>query len=120
MTRRITSLAVREKTYIAWLGVVVVSALMVLFWFPQVPQAAAVTWWATIALGVFGFLLSTLAVVYGVTHMPIQRSAVIMLFELIVGAATAWWLAGELISPQEWIGGALILSAAMIAIFQEE
>jgi drug/metabolite transporter (DMT)-like permease len=120
MTRRITTLAVREKTYIAWLGVVVVSALMVLLWFPQVPQAVAVAWWATIALGVFGFLLSTLAVVYGVTHMPVQRSAVIMLFELIVGAATAWWLAGELISPQEWIGGALILSAAMIAIFQEE
>ncbi len=120
MTRRITSLAVREKTYIAWLGVVVVSALMVLLWFPQVPQASAVAWWATIALGVFGFLLSTLAVVYGVTHMPVQRSAVIMLFELVVGAATAWWLAGELISLHEWVGGALILSAAMIAIFQEE
>ena len=120
MTRRITSLAVREKTYIAWLGVVVVSALMVLLWFPQVPQASAVAWWATIALGVFGFLLSTLAVVSGVTHMPVQRSAVIMLFELVVGAATAWWLAGELISLHEWVGGALILSAAMIAIFQEE
>jgi drug/metabolite transporter (DMT)-like permease len=79
-----------------------------------------VAWLGTVALGIGGFLLSTLAVVYGVTHMPIQRSAVIMLFELIVGAATAWWLAGEVVTLQEWIGGALILGAAMIAIFQEE
>ncbi len=120
MTRRITSLAVREKTYIAWLGVVVVSVLVISSWSPQIPNAPAVAWWATIALGVFGFMLSTLAVVYGVTHMSIQRSAVIMLFELVVGAATAWWLAGELISLQEWIGGALILSAALIAILREE
>ena len=65
-------------------------------------------------------MLSTLAVVYGVTHMPVQRSAVIMLFELIVGAASAWWLAGESVDAREWLGGALILFAALIAIRQEE
>ena len=74
----------------------------------------------SVMLGVCGFLLSTLAVVYGVTHMPVQRSAVIMLFELIVGAASAWWLAGEVVTLREWIGGILILSAALIAIVQEE
>ena len=52
--------------------------------------------------------------------MPVQRSAVIMLFELVVGAASAWWLAGEVVTLQEWIGGMLILSAALIAIVQEE
>ena len=72
------------------------------------------------ALGVGGFMLSTLAVVYGVTHMPVQRSAVIMLFELVVGAASAWLLASEIVSIQEWIGGVLILTAAMIAILQED
>ena len=55
-----------------------------------------------------------------VTHMPVQRSAVIMLFELVVGAASAWWLAGEVVTLREWIGGMLILSAALIAIVQEE
>ncbi|MDJ0738405.1 MAG: DMT family transporter [Gammaproteobacteria bacterium] len=120
MTRRITALGVRAKTQVAWLGVVLVSTLTIAVLSPALPEAPQIAWWAAVGLGLFGFLLSTLAVTYGVTHMPVQRSAVIMLFELIVGAASAWWLAGEVVNLQEWIGGALILIAALIAIFQEE
>jgi len=120
LTRRITGLGVRAKTHLAWLGVVLISAGFVIVQAPQLPQVVPGVWLATVLLGVLGFMLSTLAVVYGVSNMPVQRSAVIMLFELVVGAATAWWLAGEAISPQEWFGGALILSAALIAVFQEE
>ena len=99
---------------------VLVSAVFILVQPVELPDAPAFAWWTTGLLGVCGFLLSTLAVVYGVTHMPVQRSAVIMLFELVVGAASAWWLAGEVVALQEWIGGMLILSAALIAIVQEE
>jgi drug/metabolite transporter (DMT)-like permease len=120
LTRRITGLGIRAKTYLAWLGVVTISGLFVTMFAPELPSVSVHAWLATVALGIFGFMLSTLAVVYGVSNMPVQRSAVIMLFELIVGAATAWWLAGEVITLQEWLGGALILSAALIAIFQEE
>ena len=120
LTRRITGLGVRAKTHLSWLGVVVVSSAFVALHSPQPPQVETAAWLATLALGIFGFMLSTLAVVYGVSNMPVQRSAVIMLFELLVGAATAWWLAGEAIDLQEWIGGGLILTAALFAIFQEE
>jgi len=120
MTRRITHLGVSEKTCVAWLGALAVSAVLLSIGPAPLPQVAAQAWLGVVALGVFGFLLSTLTVVYGVSHMPVQRSAVIMLFELIVGAVTAWWWAGEAISAQEWIGGMLILSAAMIAIFRQE
>jgi drug/metabolite transporter (DMT)-like permease len=120
MTRRIGGLGVRSKTHLAWFGVVVISAIYVSLFSPQLPQPPLGAWVGTVVLGLGGFLLSTLAVVYGVTHMPVQRSAVIMLFELIVGAASAWLLAGELVDWQEWIGGALILAAALIAILQED
>ncbi|MCG6967504.1 MAG: DMT family transporter [Chromatiaceae bacterium] len=120
MTRRITSLGVRAKTHLAWFGVVIVAAAFISLNSPALPQAPIGAWVATVAVGLGGFLLSTLAVVYGVTNMPVQRSAVIMLFELVVGAASAWWLAGEAISAQEWLGGGLILTAASIAIFQED
>lgn len=120
LTRRITSLGVRAKTHLAWLGVVVVSLAWIALASPEWPQVTVGAWGAAVALGLGGFLLSTLAVVYGVSNMPVQRSAVIMLFELVVGAVTAWWLAGELISLQEWVGGALILAAALIAILQKE
>jgi drug/metabolite transporter (DMT)-like permease len=120
MTRRIDGLSVRSKTHLAWFGVVMISAVYVSLITPALPQPPPIAWFGTIALGLGGFLLSTLAVVYGVTHMPVQRSAVIMLFELVVGAVSAWLLAGEAVTWREWVGGGLILSAALIAILQEE
>lgn len=119
MTRRITEIGIRAKTHLAWFGVIIIATLFVWFQSPVLPDVAPSAWAGAIALGIGGFMLSTLAVVYGVSNMPVQRSAVIMLFELIVGAVSAWLLAAEMISLQEWVGGALIISAAMIAIFKE-
>lgn len=120
MTRRITGLGTRAKSHFAFLGVVLVSLGFILIGQSPLPDVAMSTWGAAMLLGLVGFLLSTLAVTYGVSHMPVQRSAVIMLFELIVGAGSAWWLAGEAVSLGEWVGGGLILSAAVIAILQQE
>jgi drug/metabolite transporter (DMT)-like permease len=119
MVRRIEHIGVRAKTGLAWFGVVLVSMPFALLG-SGVPDVPAAAWIGALMLGVCGFMFSTLAVVYGVSNMPVQRSAVIMLFELIVGAATAWWLAGELVEPRDWIGGILIVSAAMLAVFQRE
>jgi drug/metabolite transporter (DMT)-like permease len=57
----------------------------------------------------------TLTVIYGVSHMPLHRSAVILLFELVVGAISAMLLTDEQVQTQEWLGGALILVAAYLA-----
>jgi drug/metabolite transporter (DMT)-like permease len=116
LIRRIPHLGVRAKTELAWLGVVLVSAAVILLQPVPMPQVAAQTWSWTVLLGIGGFMLSTLAVVYGVSNMPVQRSAVIMLFELIVGAATAWWLAGELVDLRDWIGGGMIVGAGLLAV----
>ena len=64
------------------------------------------------ALGWFGIVIMTLATQYGVTHMPVHRSAVIMLFELVAGAVSAGLLTEEVVHPLEWLGGALIIAAA--------
>jgi drug/metabolite transporter (DMT)-like permease len=40
---------------------------------------------------------------------------VILLFELVVGSVSALLLTDEKVLPQEWVGGALILSAAWLA-----
>jgi drug/metabolite transporter (DMT)-like permease len=39
-----------------------------------------------------------------------------MLFELIVAAASAWLLIGELMSFQEWLGGMLILMSGTLLV----
>jgi len=57
----------------------------------------------------------TLTVLYGVTSMPVHRSAVILLFELVAGAASSLWLTDEVILPREWLGGLMIITAAWLA-----
>jgi drug/metabolite transporter (DMT)-like permease len=120
MTRRITGLGVRAKAHVAFLGVVLVSLAFIGIGQVPMPRIEPAVWGGAVLLGLLGFLLSTVAVTYGVSRMPVQRSAVIMLFELIVGAFSAWWLAGEGVSLRDWIGGGLILAAAMVAILQSE
>jgi drug/metabolite transporter (DMT)-like permease len=116
MTRRIDGLGIRAKVQAACLGVVLVSGAVVVLAGVPLPQVDATTWGAAALLGLCGFLLSTVAVTYGVSRMPVQRSAVIMLFELIVGALSAWWLAGERVTASEWLGGSLILAAGLVAV----
>jgi drug/metabolite transporter (DMT)-like permease len=39
------------------------------------------------------------------------------LFELIIAATAAHYLAGEVSRPQEWIGGAILVVAGLVAAF---
>ena len=50
---------------------------------------------------------------YGLTRMPANRAIVILLFELVVAAIAAYFLAGETMRVQDWIGGALIVAASI-------
>ena len=54
----------------------------------------------------------SLALQYGLSRLPANRAIVILLFELVVAAIAAYYLAGEVLRPQDWIGGALIASAS--------
>jgi len=63
---------------------------------------------------------ATMAVQYGVARMPVSVSAVIMPFEVIVGALSAWWLAREAPTWLEVLGGVLILSAAILQITRSQ
>jgi len=120
LTRFLHDLGTRQKTLVSWAGVVFVSLLLMVMQGSAIPSASVVAWAAVMVLGAGGFLLTTLAVVYGVSHMPVQRSSVILLLEILVGALSAWWLAGESLNMREWLGGFLIILAGLAAIFQEE
>jgi drug/metabolite transporter (DMT)-like permease len=54
-----------------------------------------------------------LALQYGLTRLPANRAIVILLFELVVAALAAYFLAGETLRLQDWIGGALIVAASL-------
>jgi len=119
-TRDLQTLGVRQKTLISWLGVILVSVGTLVLFAESLPIASATAWMGSAALGVFGFFLATLAAVYGVTNMRVQKSAVILLMEILVGALSAWLLANEILSMREWLGGMLILLAGFIAAISED
>jgi drug/metabolite transporter (DMT)-like permease len=113
MTRQLQQVSVQIKTLTSWAGVMVIATVMLLFSGPvALPEVNLSVWLAAAALGWFGIVVMTLAVQYGVTHMPVHRSAVILLFELIAGALSASLLTNEVVRPLEWLGGVLIIAAA--------
>jgi len=110
--RKLGSVSMRVKTSVVWWGVVLTSIIVLLIQQSPVPDASASAWISAWLLGWVAIVAMTVAVLYGVASMPVYRSSVIMLFELVVAAIGAWALTNEAMSLQEWLGGGLILIAA--------
>lgn len=115
LARRLAAVPVALKTVLSWLGVIAVALLGLLLTRPEWPGVGIGVWFGAALLGWFGFVIMTVTVLYGVSRLPVQRSAIILPIELVVGALSAWWLASETVLPQEWVGGALIIGAAFFS-----
>lgn len=112
ITRQGEQVPVLAKTLSTWFGAVTVAGVWILlsgYSFPPVSQTTLLT---ALGLGVGGIVVMTALVQYGVSNMPVHRSAVVLLFELIAGAISAQLLTNEVVTLHEWFGGILILLAA--------
>lgn len=72
---------------------------------------------AALGLGVAWMSSMIAATQYGVRRMPLQRSSVLLLFELIVGAVSAALIAGESLSLAELAGGGCIVLAGLAVVW---
>jgi len=115
IVRKTGELNIGIKSVASWLGVVIVAAVWIVLAGVQMPDVNVKVVSSAVMLGWFGFVIMTLTVIYGVSHMPVHRSAVILLFELVVGAVSSLLLTDEIVQPTEWAGGALILVSAYFA-----
>ncbi len=111
----------QAKSLAGAIGVAVV-ALPVALWLSPQPalwlrQAAP----HALLLGVIGAVLMSTSVTlqYGLSKLAANRAAVVLLFELVVAAVAAHYLANEVSRLQDWIGGAMIVAAGMLAAFWE-
>ena len=121
LIRKAQSMPAMTKAAAVWWGVVVLALAWLVIGSEPLPQVeSSFTYLYAALLGAVGMVFMTLAVQYGVTRMPVQRSAVILLFELIAGAVSAQLLTNEVVLMQEWLGGVLILFAGYIAAQREE
>ncbi|HWU83017.1 MAG TPA: DMT family transporter [Methylophilaceae bacterium] len=117
ITRKSSHLSLRVKSMAVWLGVIGMALAMMPFVddaFPP-PSFFSLTNW--LVMGAIALLLmaATFLVQYGITQIQASRAAVIFLFELVVAAIASYFLANEVMTLHEWIGGALIVGAAVYA-----
>ncbi len=75
-----------------------------------VPMAA---WLASAASGLFCTAGSTLLWNWGIHHVPASRAAVFLNIEPMLGSLLGVELLGDRLGPPAWVGGVLILAAAI-------
>lgn len=112
MVRKMQEVPVLIKAVTTWGGVFMVAGLLLLLQGQSIPTVGIQVLLSTLILGGTAFVIMTAALIYGVTNMPAHRAATILLFELVAGALSAQLLTDEVVKPNEWAGGALILIAA--------
>jgi len=79
-----------------------------------VASIGPVVWVALLAYGFLWLLLATATWQFGVTHIESSRAGVLLLAELLVAVLSAIWFGDESMTPIEWLGGALIATAALV------
>jgi drug/metabolite transporter (DMT)-like permease len=80
-----------------------------------VPPAVNAAWLAPALVLSLLFLASNMALQYGAARLPANVTSVVMLSEVVVASASAAVLGAGELTPQVWIGGALIVGAALLA-----
>ncbi len=80
---------------------------------PPVHGLSPQVWWASAASGILCTATATLLWNWGMRHVPASRAAVFLNIEPALGSALGIWLLGDTLGPMTWVGGALILTAAI-------
>ena len=115
LVRRLDHLSDAAKSVAIWAGVSF--AALVHVGQSDVATSAAISaatarWPIVVGIGLVLVAMS-LAIQYGLSRLAANRAIVILLFELVVAAFAAYYLAGERLGVQDWIGGALIAAASV-------
>lgn len=113
-TRSAERVPMTSKTLVAFLGSAAFGALFCLIQGRGLPPMSAQTWGLVALFGVF-WLVSMAAAQYGFSHVEASRGAVLALVELIAAVLSAAAFGEREIAPREWLGGALVLAAALAA-----
>jgi len=90
-------------------------------WLVSLPPVTHVSLRAWIALAVSGVLCTaatTLLWNWGIHHVPASRAGVFLNIEPALGSILGVELLGERLGPYAWLGGALIIGAAVVLISQ--
>lgn len=122
ITRKSSHLTLVAKSYAIWIGVMMVALLFVPIMQTNIPSPTVftLTEWAVMSLIALLLIAATFFVQYGVAKIEATRASVLFLFELVVAAIASYYLAHETMELNEWLGGSLIVIAAIFAATQHQ
>ncbi len=121
ITRKSSHLNLLQKSFAVWVGVIVVAALCAPFlvnYYGQnfvTPSFFSLNHWVVMVIIALLLIAATMLVQFGVTQLTAIRASVLFLFELVVAAIASYYLAHEAMTLNEWLGGLLIIAAALTA-----
>lgn len=124
MLRREAARPAEARAFAMFAGGVLVSLALALLIGPARgvpwPPAAAPEWLLpTVALA-FAFLAANLALQVGAARLRANVTAVVMLTEIVFATVSAVLLGDQMLTPPMWIGGALILLAALLSALEPD
>lgn len=115
LVRRTQHLSINFKSVSVWFGTSLLTALALLLQGgveqPTLPLDA---WWLMIAVGLV-LCATSIAVQYGLTNLPANQAIILFMFELVVAALSAYFLAGEAMGRGEIVGALLIAAASLFS-----
>jgi drug/metabolite transporter (DMT)-like permease len=116
-----SSLEPVAAAFVFALGALVAAAVLAPFLEPS-PAGGTVAGLGTaaaVALGAGGLWwgLSTIALLWATARLEPARVGILLMSEVVAGAASAAVIAGELLSPIELAGGALVLVAGLLEVW---
>jgi len=111
---------VQSKVAAMLIGCFVIATVLVAMQVQAWPETSTTNFIYVALFGLGFILLATTGTQYGVTHMEAGRASIIIILELITAVISAMLIAGETMSTLEWMGGAMILSAAIIEARRSE
>lgn len=119
--RAAQALPVLSKVTIMFLGCFVLAGFVLLVSEENISFAlSAQSWIMIFAYSIIWLFIANMGSQWGVTHMEAGRSSIIIILELITAVISATFIADERMSNIEYLGGALILSAALIEAFRSK
>ena len=120
VVRKIGSVPIVMKMSSAWIGVVTLTLFGLLFTQLPTPEITLNSGLLVFLIGMPLMYVMTWTAQYGVTYLPIQRSSVIFLLEIVAGAISAAYLTNEIVGNLEYLGGIFIISAGLISVRKEK
>jgi drug/metabolite transporter (DMT)-like permease len=121
LVRRAQAASAEAKGLASCIGVLLIAIPAALLFQPQVTVWPALAFSNIVLIATVGIVLlaTTIAMQHGLTVVPANRAAVILLAELIVAAIAAYLLAGEKLRLTDAIGGSLIVAGGLVSAMGE-